>query len=63
MAIVLDSDEQVGAEWGCAQSLHVHDLLAAALPGSGSQAPGRLKRNSTIRCLYFSGLLVPCKET
>lgn len=47
MTIVLDSDKQVGEDWAGAQSLQGHDLLAATLPGNGSQAPGRLE-NPTI---------------
>lgn len=38
MMVVLDSDKWVGEEMACVQSLKVHDLLAANLPGSGSQA-------------------------
>lgn len=44
MTIVLDSDEQVDEDWASAPSPHVHALLAATLPGSGSQGPGRLKK-------------------
>lgn len=61
MTVVRDGDDQVGEERACAQSLEVHDLLAAVLPGSGSQAPGRLQK-----ILYYSALVsfraVVCKE-
>lgn len=64
MTIVLDGDKQVGKELACAQSLRVHDLLAAALPGNGSQAAGRLKKILYYsQHFYLSGLLFQCKET